>query len=110
MSGADHRTMALAALAATLAQLIDLTTFARMVSIHGVAAEANPIVAGLLNSHGLPFVAVTKIVGLAFVVGVIAVLGSRESRARHPKLALAIAVCAVAAGLIGGLTNIAVIA
>jgi hypothetical protein len=101
--------MVLAALAATLAQLIDLTTFARMVMEHGPAAEANPLVAGLLVGHGLPFVAVTKIVGLAFVIGVIAVLGSRESGSRYPRLALAIATCAVAAGLVGGLTNIGVI-
>lgn len=101
--------MVIAVLAATFAQLLDLATFARMVSVHGPRAEANPFVASLLMDHGLQFVAVTKIVGLALVVGVIAVLARRDGVKGHPRLALAVAACAVAAGILGGWTNVAVI-
>ena len=101
--------MALAVVAATFAQLLDLATFARMVTIHGPAAEANPLVASLLADHGLPFVAVTKLAGLSVIVGVIAVLAAREGAKGHPRLALAIAAAAVAAGLFGGWTNVVVI-
>ena len=105
-----HRSgMILAAVAATLAQLLDLSTFARMVIERGSAAEANPFVATLLADHGLAFVAVTKIAALALVVGVIAVLARRDQPHGHPRLALVVAACAVAAGLLGGWTNVAVI-
>jgi hypothetical protein len=101
--------MALAVAAATFAQLLDLATFARMVTIHGPAAEANPLIASLLADHGLPFVAVTKLAGLSVIVGVIAVLAAREAPKSHPRLAIAIAAAAVAAGLFGGWTNVIVI-
>jgi hypothetical protein len=101
--------MALAAIAATLAQLIDLATFARMVTTAGPTAEANPLVSTMLMDHGLPFVAVAKIAALSLIVGVIAVLARQDGRPGHPRLALAIATLAVAAGLLGGLSNVAVI-
>jgi hypothetical protein len=106
----DHRSdMVLAAVAATLAQLLDLATFARMVNEHGPESEANPFVAALLADHGLPFVVVTKITALALVVGVIAVLARRDGQPGHPRLALLIATAAVVAGLFGGWTNVSVI-
>ena len=101
--------MAFAVVAATFAQLLDLATFARMVTVHGPRSEANPLVASLLVDHGLPFVAVTKIAALSLIVGIIAVLVAHEGRSGHPRLALGIAVAAVAAGLLGGWTNVAVI-
>jgi uncharacterized protein (DUF4213/DUF364 family) len=101
--------MAFAVVAATLAQLLDLATFARMVVVHGPAAEANPLVAALLVDHGLQFVAVTKIAVLSFVVGVIAVLAAREGSGGHRRLALAVAAIAVLAGVFGGWTNVVAI-
>jgi len=97
--------MPLAVLVVTLAQLLDLGTFAAMIDVHGVASEGNPLVAGLLLSHGLPFTAVAKLAALSLVVAVIVVLGDRRDRSAHPKLARTIAGLAVLAGLIGGLTN-----
>ena len=101
--------MAFAVVAATLAQLLDLATFARMVTEHGPNVEANPIVATLLVDHGLLFVAVSKIAALSVIVGVIAVLARRDHPYSHRGLALAVAAVAVAAGLVGGWTNVSVI-
>ena len=92
-------------LTVTVAQLLDLGTFARMISLHGVTAEANPLVSGLLAAHGLEFAAVAKIAALSLIVAVIVVLGGRADRPGHPRLARTIAALAVLAGLVGGLTN-----
>jgi len=97
--------MPLVLLTVTFAQLLDLGTFARMIDAHGIAAEANPLVAGLLESHGLPFAAVAKVAALSLVVAVIVVLGERSDRPGHPRLARSVAGLAVIAGLVGGLTN-----
>ena len=102
---AETALMSLAVLTVTMAQLLDLGTFARMIDLHGYAAEANPFVAGLLDSHGLPFAAVAKIAALSLIVAVIVVLGERADRPGHPRLARTIAALAVLAGLVGGLTN-----
>src|SRR5439155_24302095 len=47
--------MGLAIVAVTAAQLLDLATFTRMVSVHGPRVEANPLVVFLLTDMGLPF-------------------------------------------------------
>ena len=95
----------LLALVVTLAQILDLGTFVRMIQIHGPASEANPLVAGLLAGHGLPFVAVAKVAALALAIAAIAVLAGRAGRPRHPRLAAAVAAAAILAGLLGGWTN-----
>ena len=98
--------MSLAAvLAVTVAQLLDLGTFVRMVWLHGPSAEANPLVAHLLLGQGLPFVAVAKVAGLALIVASIVVLAGRPDRPRFPRLAAFVAVAAILAGLVGGWTN-----
>jgi hypothetical protein len=101
--------MSLALIAVTLAQLLDLGTFLRMVSMHGAGAEGNPVVAHLLGDFGLPFVAVAKIAVLSVVVAVIVVLAGRENQARHRRLAATVVAVAVAGGIIGGLSNAIVI-
>jgi hypothetical protein len=105
----DPRLVVAAVLAVTAAQLVDLATFAGMVSAHGPAVEANPLVAWLLIDRGLQFVAVTKIAGLSVVVAIIVVLAGRETRPHHRRLAISIAALAILAGLVGGWTNVAVI-
>jgi hypothetical protein len=103
------RTMSLAVLTLTAAQLFDLGTFIRMVGRHGSAAEANPIVSGLLHGHGLEFALVAKIVALSVVVAVTVVLSQHPEDARPTRLATLIAAVAVVAGLVGGLSNALVI-
>ena len=98
--------MSLALVVVTAAQLLDLGTFVRMIGLHGPTAEANPLVAGLLVGHGVAFVAVAKIAGLALVVATIVVLAGRDGAPlRHGRLAAMVAVAAIVAGLVGGWTN-----
>jgi hypothetical protein len=90
-----------------VAQLLDLATFDVMVRRVGPEAEANPLVASLYGAYGLPVVAIAKVALLALVTAIVAVL----SRAPTPRLAAALIVgilaAGIAAGLIGGATNTA---
>jgi len=89
------------------AQLFDYGTFTLMVERHGIGAEANPLVANGFAVYGLPLVAISKL-ALVVLVGAIIVLLGRggPGRAATPRLAGLVAVLAVGAGLVGGLSNI----
>jgi hypothetical protein len=106
---AENAGMALALITATVAQMLDLGTFVRMIAIHGPVAEGNPLVNHLIVEMGLPFVAVTKIAALALVIAIVAVLWGNEQRRRHPRLAGAILGFAIVAGVFGAWTNATVI-
>ena len=90
-----------------LAQALDLVTFRIMISVHGAAAEANPIVSDLFMTHGLTAVVLGK-VALVVLIGALSVAGTANGRrgvwAVIGGLPLALA---IAAGLIGGITNTA---
>jgi hypothetical protein len=90
-----------------LAQAIDLATFSVMVARHGVAAEANPLVNDLFYSYGMPAVVLAKL-ALVLLVGALCVAaasrGGRGVWAVIGGLPLALA---IAAGIIGGITNTA---
>jgi hypothetical protein len=91
------------------AQGLDFATFNKMVANHGPAAEANPLVQELFIALGTPAVAIAKflLIGLVIALGVAAAARGRQgvwSTVGGLPLALAIA-----AGLIGGITNAAVI-
>lgn len=90
-----------------LAQSFDLATFSIMVARHGAGAEANPVVSDLFNSYGMPAVVIVKlvlIVGVAALALAAAGQGSRKMWAFVGGLPVAVA---IAAGLIGGITNAA---
>ena len=106
---AQNALMALALITATVAQMLDLGTFVRMIAIHGPIAEGNPLVAHLLDQMGIPFVAVTKLVALSLVVASVAVLWGRDEARRHPRLAAAILGFAIVGGVFGAWTNATVI-
>ena len=101
--------MVLAVLTATVAQMLDLGTFVRMVAMHGPIAEANPIVGRLLAELGVPFVAVTKVAALSLVVAVIAILARGDSSRGQLRLAAGVATVAIVAGIFGAWTNTALI-
>jgi hypothetical protein len=91
------------------AQGLDFATFHAMVASHGAQAEANPIVNELFIALGTPAVAVAKVllIGLVIALGVAAAARGRQgiwSTIGGLPLTLAIV-----AGLIGGITNAAVI-
>ncbi len=90
-----------------LAQWLDLATFSVMVHRVGPTAEANPFVANLFLAHGLPAVAIAK-VALIVLVGalVVAGVGQRNRRTWSVIGGVPLAL-AIAAGLIGGITNVA---
>lgn len=90
-----------------LAQGFDLVTFSMMVTRYGTRAEANPIVVHMFGMHGMTAVIVAK-VALVVLVGALSVAAFAHDRrgvwSVIGGLPLALA---IAAGLIGGITNTA---
>src|SRR4051794_15639668 len=97
--------MLLALLTMILAQVLDLTTFVLMVARRTAAAEANPMVAGLLGTVGVPGLVFGKL-AIMLLVGSLGLLvlakGWRGRRALPGVLPMA---AAIVAGLIGGVTD-----
>ena len=90
-----------------LAQALDLATFSLMAARHGVAAEANPIVQDLFDSFGMPAVVVAKL-ALVLLIGCLSVAAwSRGGRGVWSMIGGLPLALAIAAGLIGGITNTA---
>jgi hypothetical protein len=91
------------------AQLFDFATFTMMIARHGIAGEANPIVAQGFVAFGLPVVVIGKI-ALIVLCGSLQVvlLRSVDGRRASWRLATLVALLAVTAGLAGGISNLAV--
>jgi hypothetical protein len=87
--------------AAGIAQAGDLVTFIRMIAIRGPGAEANPLVAHLLATAGLPVLVVLKLALIAFVVFTFAVVVRR-----HQWIAAFVATLATVVGVVGAASNI----
>lgn len=91
------------------AQMFDFATFNAMVGLKGVSAEANPIVQGMFLSFGTPAVVIAKVLLIALIMALgvaAAVRGGQGRWAAVGGMPLAIG---IAAGLIGGITNAAVL-
>jgi len=89
------------------AQMFDFGTFTVMVGRHGIDSEANPLVANGFVLFGMPLVAILKVALIVFLAAIIILLDrGRTVRRRSPRLAATIAVLAVLAGLMGGITNV----
>jgi hypothetical protein len=69
---------------------------------HGLAAEANPVVVLLAQELGLPGLTLAKVVAVGFAL-LVMFLVARHNRA----LAGGVLVIGVAAGLVGGFSNVA---
>ena len=107
MEPIDERSrVVLAAFAALVAvgtaQLADLTTFVRMISIGGMQMEANPIVVRLVADHGLGAVLAWKVAMIPFVAIVVFAL----ARIRSSRLAGTVLTIATLTGLVGALSNV----
>ncbi len=97
--------MVLALLTMILAQALDLTTFVLMVARRTAAAEANPMVAGLLGTVGVPGLVFAK-VAIVLLVGALGLLVLAKGwRGRQAMAGVLPMGAAIVAGLIGGLTN-----
>jgi hypothetical protein len=80
-----------------------------MVARHGTRAEANPIVNDLFDTYGMPAVVIAKL-ALVLLVGAMCIAGwSRGNRGVWSMIGGLPLALAIAAGLIGGITNTAVL-
>ena len=86
----------------SLAHIFDYTSFLALMARHGITAEANPLVIALAQETGLPGLTLAKIVSVAFATLLVSVIASRRR-----SVAVAVLVFGVAAGIAGGLSNIA---
>ena len=90
-----------ALLAVAVAQAGDLLTFLRMVSVAGIAAELNPLVALGAETLGyLPLIAAK--VALVVLVGAVFVIVARS----HRRVAATVATTGMLAGLLGAYSNV----
>ena len=93
-----------------LAQALDFVTFSLMVSRVGAHAEANPLVGHMFGSLGLPALAAAKLL-LVVLIGALTLAAMAQERrgAVWPIVGGLPLALAIAAGLIGGITNTAAI-
>ena len=85
-----------------LAHVFDWASFLVMIARHGLGAVANPIVVTLFEESGVPGVTLAKLATVAFA-GLLAVLIAPKRR----RMAMVLLTFGVAAGLVGGFSNIA---
>jgi hypothetical protein len=90
-----------------LAQAFDLATFSVMVARHGSTAEANPLVNDLFDTLGMPAVVFAKLALVVLISGLCLAASSRGSRGVWSMIGGLPLALAIAAGLIGGITNTA---
>jgi hypothetical protein len=90
-----------------LAQAFDLATFSVMVSRHGLAAEANPIVSDVFDSYGMPAVVMLKLALVLLIGALVVAAAARGGRGHWAMIGGLPLAFAIAAGLIGGITNTA---
>lgn len=92
-----------------LAQAFDLATFSVMVARHGSAAEGNPFVNDLFDALGMPAVVGAKLALVVLVTALGLAASSRGGRGVWSVVGGLPLALAIAAGLIGGITNTAVL-
>lgn len=85
-----------------LAHFFDWATFLVLISRHGLAAEANPIVVRIAQTTGIPGLTLAKILTVAFAASLMLLIAPRRRWLAYSLLAFG-----VAAGLVGGFSNIA---
>jgi hypothetical protein len=88
-------------LAVAIAQIGDVLTFVRMISIHGWAAETNPLVHETAALAGFAGLVAVKVAVVVLVASTFAVL-ARSNR----RLAAAVAGIGTVAGIIGAASNV----
>jgi hypothetical protein len=92
-----------------IAQAFDFATFSVMVRAHGVTAEANPLVQSMFLSLGTPAVVVSKVALVILIVALAIAAAVRGGRGPWSIIGGMPLALGIAAGLIGGITNAAVI-
>ena len=92
-----------------IAQAFDFATFSVMIRSHGVAAEANPIVHGLFAALGTPAVAIAKVALVMLITALAVAAAVQGGKGRWAVVGGMPVALGIAAGLVGGITNAAVI-
>ena len=92
-----------------IAQAFDFATFSVMMGAHGVGAEANPLVKSLFLNLGTPAVVVAKIALVTLIGALVVAAALRGGQGRWALVGGMPLALGIAAGLIGGITNAAVI-
>ena len=93
----------------TLAQALDLATFSAMVRTHGLAVEANPLMADLFAAVGMPAVIIGKAL-LIVLIGSLCVAAAASTPSRSWRVVGGVPIAlAISLGIIGGITNAAVL-
>ena len=87
-----------------LAHIADYTTFVIMVAIHGLDAEANPLVAHLHEDWGMALLTVAKFATVLFVASTFLIVGRTR-----PRLASTVLAFGIFIGGLGAFSNIATI-
>jgi hypothetical protein len=92
-----------------IAQAFDFATFSVMVREHGVSAEANPLVQSMFMTLGTPAVAMSKLALVVLIVALGVMAAIRGGKGRWSLVGGMPLALGIAAGIIGGITNAAVI-
>ena len=92
-----------------LAQAFDLATFSVMVARHGATAEANPLVSDMFDAFGMPAVVFAKAALVVLIGALFVAASSRGNRGIWSMVGGLPLALAIAAGLIGGITNAATV-
>jgi hypothetical protein len=88
------------------AQLFDFATFMIMVKLHGIGAELNPLVQNGFEMGGFRGLFLFKLALIVLVSSIIVILGrDAPPRTIGARLAAAVTVMAVTAGVFGGFSN-----
>lgn len=96
-----HATASLALVLAIVCTDADAATFLVMTSIHGLAAEANPLVAQLAADHGLlPVVALRLLLVTVAAVAIATIGGTHRTLSRILLIAIA------TVGAFGAISNV----
>lgn len=85
-----------------VAHFFDYASFLVLITRHTLAAEANPIVVRIATSTGIAGLTFAKVATVAFAALLILLVAPR-----HPRLSMFLLFFGVAAGLVGGFSNVA---
>lgn len=88
-----------------VAQFFDFGTFIVMVRQHGPGAEANPLVAQILEGLGVPGIVIVKLALVILVAATATILVQDAGTAGRRRIAATVVGLGIVAGLIGGCTN-----
>jgi hypothetical protein len=88
-----------------VAQFFDFGTFIVMVRRHGAGAEANPLVAQILEGFGVPGIVIVKVALIVLVAATAAVLARGPGAPGQRPVAATVVGLGIVAGLVGGCTN-----